>query len=699
MAWALPGIDQNQIFAASVTDATQNNSAPAEASFRLSFELKTPRRFASRFRKATRTLEVRVSPAQAKEFDSSTFYDTRFVHRLVIREEAGEVILGLQLRNTGLGWLVTYQENPWRLVVDIWRTEGSSEKSLEEQWQWQEDLAGESKPTQESSPKTSRGEPDKALAAIGARAAIATIALPLPSKRREALPANYGRLEEIIEMSNERIQELQRKSGESMGTADEFSRSNDLAAALYLSGRSDAASTVYRRLASISETKFRENPENIWRAGESAYLTSRWDLARDYYRTLTALYPDIEIASQARLRLADVDYVTAGETGSEKTRLDAIASTYTDIALSEKSSFRAKIAASLRVLQNQIDRNPGSAKLYQQTISACVNKAIVPIEMRKNCSYIETRSVIENVDLNSADREVQEFKRFSTNDPRSEQLELRLAERVRSFLTECKQKKTWDTWIEFERNARPSLLDSTRKNPELLFARAEAWESAGETKSAAKIYGILMDSNADAQQKDDASALAALAIRKSGSSSASEKYLTKLSKSSERKKNGLSQKAVSAARTLSLAPYRSTSALPLVLAEMRSAKFVERELPALLTYAKMTKANSDIDLVYEKILAHPAANADETKAIEGALFQYGENLSHSGRNEKAAEILASLAGIQGATRRAEAAYKAGIAYARSGKLEKAKTNWQLAAGDVSDKRFSTLANERLERIR
>jgi TolA-binding protein len=103
--------------------------------------------------------------------------------------------------------------------------------------------------------------------------------------------------------------------------------------------------------------------------------------------------------------------------------------------------------------------------------------------------------------------------------------------------------------------------------------------------------------------------------------------------------------------------------------------------------------------VFEKIIAHPAKNAEETKSIETALFKYSESLSSTGRNEKAAEILATLSGVSGATRRAEAAYKAGIAYARSGKLEKAKTNWQLAAGDVSDKRYSTLATERLDRIR
>ena len=59
----------------------------------------------------------------------------------------------------------------------------------------------------------------------------------------------------------------------------------------------------------------------------------------------------------------------------------------------------------------------------------------------------------------------------------------------------------------------------------------------------------------------------------------------------------------------------------------------------------------------------------------------------------------AVANLAQSSRKAESAYKAGIMYARAGLVEKAKSAWQLSAADISDKKFSSLANERLERIR
>jgi tetratricopeptide (TPR) repeat protein len=684
------------VFAANVSTPTAE--AYSNANFRLSFELKTPRRFASRFQKATRTLEVRVTPAQAKEFESSTYYDTRFVHRLVIREEAGEVILGLQLKNESMGWLVTYQENPWRLVVDIWRTNAAPQRSLEEQWQWQGDNVGEHL----SQKNTKSREVDIPMTTeMGSANAPASnhpvkpVAIPAAQKPPSAA---YGRLEELVAQSNTRIEELQRLSGEAMGAPNEFSRVNDLANALYLSGRSEQALVAFRRLASLSEMKFRENPENLWRAGESSFLTGRYELASDYLRTLMALYPDTGAGSQARLRLADIDIVAANDS-PEKAKANAIAATYADIALNEKSSMAAKITATVRILNTKIDANPEAASLYQNNLSACVGKNIVPFEMRKDCSYIKTRGIIEKIDLNSADREVQDFKKFASQDPRWQLLNARIIARVRDLLVDCQQKKTWDTWIEFEQNARPQILDFTRGETNLLMARANAWETAGDMKNAAKLYGLAFDSQVDRSTKDNAAAHAALVLSKSGKAQAAAKYLTAIEKSPARKENGFTPDTLETLRALAHAPFRNKTALRVLVGEMANARFVERDLPTLLGFAALLRKTREVDTVYEKIIAFPAKGNDETKGIEKALFQYSDDLLHTGKSQKSAEILASVANLQNGTRRAEAAYKAGIAYARAGQLEKAKTIWQLAASDVSDKRFSTLANERLDRMR
>jgi hypothetical protein len=668
-----------------------------DANFRMSFELKTPRRFASRFKKATRTLEVRVTPAQAREFEASTFYDTRIIHRLVLREEAGEVILGFQLKNENMGWLVTYQENPWRLVVDLWRTDGTRSKPLEEQWQWQTDSTGEQK-LQSNKREMLRDTPrEMDLPATAATETAIAVRIPLlkPDKTSQK---GYGRVEEIVHFSNERIDEFQRKAGEAIGSPEEYSHVENLAAALYLSGRSEPAVASFRRLASLSEAKFRNNPENLWRAGEAAFLSGRFALSRDYLRTLLAIYPDTAAASGARLRLADMDIIESGPQ-LERAKSDKIAVTYADIALHEKSAPFAKIASTLRILKDKVDANPESATLYQHNLTACVAKQIVPFEMRKDCAYIKTRSIIEKVDINSADREVQDFKKFASQDPRWHTLDARITARVKDLIIQCQQQKTWDTWIEFEQQARPQLLDFTRADASLLTTRASAWEAAGNMKNAAKLFGLAWDNANNGKSKDNAASRAALILHKSGKAQAATKYLRALEKSTARKSEGFSSETNEALRALAQPPYRSKKALDILVHEMAASRFVERDLESLLGYAKLIRGSKNVDIVYEKILAHPAQNADEAKNIEAALFQYSDELGRAGKNQKSAEILAAVANLQSGTRRAEAAYRAGISYARAGQLEKAKNSWQLAASDISDKRFSTLANERLDRIR
>ncbi|MEY2987675.1 MAG: hypothetical protein RJB13_1196, partial [Pseudomonadota bacterium] len=123
---------------------------PGSESYRASFDLGVPRRFATRYLRESRALEIKVIPAKASEFDASSFYDTRFIHRVLVRENRGEVTLSIQLKNAPVAWYVGHQSNPWRIVLDIWRTEPSLARSIEEEWDWQEDASGQSRTLNES---------------------------------------------------------------------------------------------------------------------------------------------------------------------------------------------------------------------------------------------------------------------------------------------------------------------------------------------------------------------------------------------------------------------------------------------------------------------------------------------------------------------------------------------------------------------
>ncbi len=113
-----------------------NDISLIDDSYRLILDLRTPRRFATRFDKETRTLQVRIIPAKAEEIKNSSFYDTRYIQRIVLQEKESEVILNIQLKNFPIGWVIATQKDPWRILIDFWRTE-KEKISLNEQWDWQ----------------------------------------------------------------------------------------------------------------------------------------------------------------------------------------------------------------------------------------------------------------------------------------------------------------------------------------------------------------------------------------------------------------------------------------------------------------------------------------------------------------------------------------------------------------------------------
>lgn len=736
-------------------DPATGSATALDESFRLTLPLGSPRRYATRFLKATRTLQIRVAPARADEFKGTEFFDTRYVRRVVVEERAGEVVLSLQLRNLAMGWLVSSKDSPWRLVLDVWRAGPVRNETLAEQWDWQGDASAPTS-TNDAGPSTSKGQPDDAASGVpevdgrglvgsatghaagsidvrssnGTRKGTEQVVVDIPPLSSETrattaeagAPLNassaagrgapdalgrpelvlsglFGPLERRAPVSQQRTAALQTAAGAALGKDGEFDRLEALAAEEHRTGRDTEALAVYRKLAVLSERRFLERDETLWRAGESAFLAGNFDAAHDYMRALLARHPGSALASQARVRLTDMELLLDPEESNRSRPGKRYADAYAQVALAETSTLPARAAATVRLLEDVVAERPVEAVRYRQNLNACATSDRIPIEMQKSCAYIQTRVTLESADVASADAAVQAFRIAHPQDARGEALEAKVHELVKSFLNESLRARTWDAWVRFERQARPALLDFTLKDPELAFARADAFETVGENAKAAALYNLHWQNANDGPRRDEAAAQAALLAAKSNDARRRDLNLRRLQESLARKEQGLNDRSVAAIRALSLSPYRNARALSMLLDELRYGRYVERELAALLQYAAQLRRSPSVDPVIERILQSPVKSAEDAAQVEKALMVHADDLRDANRLPKSAETYLAVANIARGTRRAEAAYKAGIALARAGQLEKAKQAWQLAAGDLNDKRYSGLANERLERLR
>lgn len=712
--------------AQAVEIASPNTSDAPEAaldSFRLTFALGSQRRFATRFNKETRTLELRVSPAKASEFDSSAYYDNRYVRRVLVQEKGGDVILSLQLKNTQAGWVVATKESPWRIVLDIWRTGPVPKQSLSEAWDWQEDTHSQKRSSvlsqrdaqnatrsnvelKQNAPVDVPDAKDSTSESTTTKAEELT-ALGRGAPNEARLPKNFGPLERKTPVSLDRLSALQRIAGASLGREDEFDKLQELARELHVTGSNQDALSTYRKLAVLSERRFLELDENLWSAGESAYLVRNFDAAEDYLRALILRHPSSPLVSQANLRILDMTVLSDDSERNKQNPGSRYADRYARIAASENATVAAKIASALRIVSSSIekDRNNASgdalppATLYSQTFNTCVTSDRVPFEMQNSCAYILASTAVSNSDVLSADNAVLAFKNAWPQDARSADLEKKVQQMVQSFLEESLRTRTWDAWVAFERKARPALLEFTLQNPELTFARANAFDTVGDTARSAQLYEVFWQASASSPRRDEAAAQGALLGAKLRERRRIETNLRRLQESPTRRATGLNDKSVAALRELTLPPNNNTRALTILLDEMRYGRYVERELAALLRFANMLRGSPSVDTVFDKILQAPLKGAQETAQVEAALMRYADDLRDSGRLQKSAEMFMAVANLAQSSKRAEAAYKAGIAFARSGQIEKAKASWQAAASDLSDKRYSNLASERLERLR
>lgn len=690
-----------------VSSQTQNKERflPGADSYRVSFELQTARRYATRYLKETRTLQIRVVPARAKEFDASQHYDTQYVNRVVIEEQNSDVIINLQLKNAPLGWMVTSQNNPWRLLVDIWRTEPFVPDNLSSAWNWQSE-ASSLKPNGELASDT-KSENNVPAIKPNVEQAVAPLALPATSvspinaaeqKSKDTLPENFGRIDIVVKTESNKLADLQRRVGLNFGAESEFDTAVGLAEQLYKNDMTTQATNLFRRVAAISEVRFKEEPRTLWLAAESAYLSKAWDLSTDYLRALVLKHPRSEYASLGKLRLLDIEFLSLNMPNSTAIP-EKIANQYAELALAETSTWQAKIAATLRVLHGHIDLRPTAANMYQQNLGACVTRSLVTFELRKNCAYIQTRNALEKSDILSADAEILRFKSFVPNDPRTPALEQIVQASIRAMLEESMRNKNWESWLQFEKKARAPLLEFSLKEPKMVFARAESWENAGEPKKAATLYSLYSDQATDDKQKDEANAIVSKLSIKARDNKKANLYLNRLTASDSRKDSGLSDRALAAVRDIALPPYRNKTALRIVMDEISAGRFVERDLQSMIYYAQENRGNSFGDSMIEKIVTYPPRNDNENKTVEETIMKYADYLRNTNKNSKAGEVYMQVANLNKSEKRAEAAYKAGLSFSRAGLLEKARSSWQMAAGDLNDKRYAPLARERLETLR
>ncbi|MBX9703505.1 MAG: hypothetical protein K2X39_05075, partial [Silvanigrellaceae bacterium] len=239
---------------------------PGENSSRLSFELPSPRRYATRFNAQTRTLEIRVIPANAREFSETRFYDTHHIHRIYIEEKNGEVILGIQLKNEPIGWIVDTQNAPWRILVDLWKLEPNKIHPLEEDWRWQErsssaknnlenkattdpvlketaivEIKYEAKTEEEKNKNplkyTKRGKYKKSEPKVR----LSENTPQIENYKKYKLPEIFSRIESFYSMTGERLIDLKQKIGSLFGTPEEFDSAKTMAKELYLAGYEEHA--------------------------------------------------------------------------------------------------------------------------------------------------------------------------------------------------------------------------------------------------------------------------------------------------------------------------------------------------------------------------------------------------------------------------------------------------------------------------
>ena len=522
----------------------------------------------------------------------------------------------------------------------------------------------------------------------------ATISQGALAASAENVGSKLVRLEALSPITPEALVALERRAGADVGGISEFDAIEKLATGLYRSGSTQQAIALFRRLATLNARRFQDSPRLLWMAGESAYLADKADLASDYFQTLQSRFSGQETGSLAQLRLVELKSARSAEKSPGEFN-----DQYTEIAMNDRAPWAARIGAALRLLEPLMPTRPESARAHQAALQNCLNGNFVSEQIRQSCAYVQTKFAVSQTDVVSADAALQRFRTRYPNDPRTPVLEAELANRVRFVLDEYSKKKDYPALADFEKNARPGLLDFTLRDPNLLMARVEGWLSVGDTKRALNLLQVFSSSTSDETKRTESFALLAQLHLKQKQQDKAESVLKRLFVSDNRKNNGLTDRATAALREASRAPYSSKTAQLILIDELKFGRYVERDVGMLASLAVAARGRDDADKVFETLMTTTPRNDADTRQIETSLMQYADDLRGNGRLAKSGDVYLAVANLGQTTKKAEASYKAGLMYARAGMVEKAKTAWQLSAADTADKKFSSLASERLERIR
>lgn len=711
-------------------EMTQARSLSAEnASYRISLPLGSARKYATRYIPARRALEIRIYPAIAKEFATSENYDSAYVHRLVIRENEREVVLSLQLKNEDIGWLVTHKERPWRIIIDLWNNAESDPSLAQEEetpWRW-EGLnssasvrkAEESLARHEVFVGTSEEELDLLISQERALQGDAGAARTnpwedeaqgdddqvvsdkhagetfTPGPEKELLGAVTGNSSDASFSADDPmgrfLRILNTRSGSHLNSAE--SSAKERARHAFEVGEHSTAFSLIRREAALRRRTFLSDPEAIWLGGESAYLSGRPEVARDYFLTLGGLNEINSYTALANLRLIDIDVLEKRET------LLSAAERYREIALNEQKPWVPRIVALSRILQASEAPDNFIGDPFLEVIEECVRSEEVTSAIQQGCAYHNFLHKMRTDDIVTAQSTIEEYASRWPDDSRIAGHKDILRQKVKEFLRSSVEKEALQEWLRFEKASRPEYLSIVNADASDLEPRGRAHEQAGDLARALDLYERAASKAVDSMKSTALLARAANLATKMTNTSRAQVLLERIQSLPNRSTTGLGAEAVGYVREIALPPYSNNTALSLLLDEVFTGFHAENDIRTLVSLTERLNGSREADILFEKILALPTRSLAESELKEETLLEYAEVLRNQGRLVKSADMFLAVANLDNGKNRAEAAYKAGVVYFRAGLLEKATASWNLAANDLANSKYSALATERLNRIR
>lgn len=698
------------------TEVEQNNSGQPynfenDSSFRLSFVFGTPRRYASRYLAASRILQLRVTPARSEEFQPAEYYDGRFVHRVIIKESKGEVFIDLQLKNLPTDWVITHQESPWRILVDLSHKAGadSRTKAQNPDWEWSGFFASSNSEAPKSAPNLTIeappaieipqiAEPDLVTSNAATKAAISP-----PDKKSTAAMSEANSIPaEAPEPAEKQSGILSRflvtESGVERPEAAGANASAAHAEELFLRGQHDAALNSYRRLAGLAQREFVTDPKSLWYAAESAIQVRRYDAARDYLLTLKRSNPTSIYSHYAALRLLDLDQ--SESTDAPQKKIDLFAPKYLELAQQTGAPWIVKAMASLRFSELKPSGIPAEqTAALLPSFENCLREARLDQGIKRDCAYQLFKYNLKTDDLVAAQKTIKDYEATWPGDSRVTAEKNALEKRMSSFIESLQTPENYLAWNKVERNSSPEWIAFTNKNPELLRKRAAGWERSDKPQQALGLYERAADAQSEPKSKMALLAKVANIAQKSNNTARANQALSKIQALPERTLTGLGAEDYALIREIALPPSNNKAALKLVLDDMFKGFHAENDIRTIVSLAEQLDGSREADFLFEKLLAVPSRSTAEAELKEDALLNYAETLRNQGRLVKSADIFLAVANLDNGKNRAEAAYKAGVVYFRAGLLEKATTSWKIAANDLENSKYSALATERLNRIR